>query len=218
MSTKAYVGVSGVAREITGGYIGVNGTARKITKAYIGDSNGVAKLIYEASSTPSGTPFSFNSNIIPTSWNLTTAYTDYKYSNTYGQWTIHASSTRDNSSSYAAQRAFNTSVSNQWQPASISSGNYEYIQLNFPVLINPTQFLITTMRTKNVAKLQLLNTSNVWVDAYNLQGETIKKQETINLSLSGYYTALRIYGTRYDANYPYFQVYQVYMQSGTGLQ
>lgn len=215
---NSYIGVNGIARKITGGYIGVSDVAHKIKKIYVGDANGLAKLIYESGSSPSGTPFSFNSNIIPTSWTAVTNYTDYKYSNTYGEWTIHASSVYNNSSSYAAQRAFNTSVSNHWRPGSISSGNYEYIQLNFPVLINPTQFLITTMRTKNVAKLQLLNTSGVWVDAANLNAEEVKKQETINLSLSGYFTALRIYGTRYSSNYPYFQVYQVYMQSGTGLQ
>ena len=180
----------------------------------------MAKLIYDAGGTPtpSGTPFSFNENIIPTTWTSVTDYSDYKYTNTYGEWTIHASDVYNNSSTYAAQRAFNTSLTQQWRPNSIATGVYQYIQLTFPVLINPTQFVTTTMRTNNAAKLQLLNMSDVWIDVYNFTAIDLKKEETINLNLDGYYKALRIYGTRYEANYPFFQVYRVQMTSGTGLQ
>ena len=46
MANKTYIGVSNVARNVTGAYVGVNNVARTIIKAYIGDANGKAKLCF----------------------------------------------------------------------------------------------------------------------------------------------------------------------------
>ena len=48
MAKKAYIGVDGVARNVTGIYIGVDGVARKVIKGYIG-VDGVARLFYDDS-------------------------------------------------------------------------------------------------------------------------------------------------------------------------
>ena len=48
MAKKTYIGVNGVARNVTGIYIGVDGVARKVIKGYIG-VDGVARLFYDDS-------------------------------------------------------------------------------------------------------------------------------------------------------------------------
>lgn len=48
MAKKTYIGVDGVARNVTGIYIGVDGVARKVIKGYIG-VDGVARLFYDDS-------------------------------------------------------------------------------------------------------------------------------------------------------------------------
>ena len=45
MAKKAYVGVNGVAREVSKIYVGVNGVARKVVKGYVG-VNGVAQQFW----------------------------------------------------------------------------------------------------------------------------------------------------------------------------
>lgn len=51
MAKKGYVGVDGVARNITSMYVGIDGVARKIIKGYVG-VDGVAKLFYDDSAKP----------------------------------------------------------------------------------------------------------------------------------------------------------------------
>ena len=45
MAKKAYIGVSGTARNVNNIYVGVNGVARKVVKGYVG-VNGVAKQFW----------------------------------------------------------------------------------------------------------------------------------------------------------------------------
>lgn len=45
MSKKAYVGVNGIARNVSNIYVGVNGVARKVVKGYVG-VNGVAQQFW----------------------------------------------------------------------------------------------------------------------------------------------------------------------------
>ena len=47
MSKKAYVGVNGIARNVSKMYVGVNGVARKVVKGYVG-VNGVAQQFWGA--------------------------------------------------------------------------------------------------------------------------------------------------------------------------
>ena len=51
MAKKAYVGVNGIAKNVSKMYVGVNGVPKKVLKGYVG-VNGVPKLFFDGGSTP----------------------------------------------------------------------------------------------------------------------------------------------------------------------
>ena len=86
MAKKAYVGVNGLARNITKMYVGINGVAHKIKAAYVG-VNGVARKFF------GGTPATnFTTSPLPRNWSGegVAANTVYTASNTLGEWKCYA--------------------------------------------------------------------------------------------------------------------------------
>lgn len=52
MAKKTYIGINGVAKNVTKLYVGVNDQAKKVLKGYVGDSNGQARLFYDGGGSP----------------------------------------------------------------------------------------------------------------------------------------------------------------------
>ena len=206
---NSYIGISNVARKITGGYIGINNVARKIKKAYIGDENGLAKLIYQPQNI-----ITFNSSIAPTSWTTVTEPTEYTATNTYGTWVATSSG---GNSTYTAAAAFdNDQYYTQWRQSGMGPDDYAWVRLDFPIPINPTSISVTSMRARNTT-VQLLNQNNTWVDVQALTTATSSATETITPSYNQYFKAIRIYGKRYSSSNAYFMIYDVKITAGTAI-
>lgn len=209
--SNSYIGVSGIARKITGGYIGVNNVARKITKAYVGDENGKAKLIYTA--TAPQTIITFTDVIAPSSWTAVTTGTKYTATNEYGTWEASASGY---TGSYYASNPFDLVASTQWRKANMVADEYAWVQQLFPILINPKVISVRSVRS-NKTKLQLLTTNDTWLDVGNLTKAGGVSWDEFNCNYDQYFKGMRIYGQRYSSDTTYFGIYELYVEKGTAI-
>ena len=192
-----YIGVDSKARKVTKAYIGVDNKARKVKKGYIG-VNGVARLFYSAETLVPFTACPYASM----SWKAVTANTKYQGTNDYGTWTIEASSSAGND--YSVVNAFDTQTSDYWISAAMSTDDYVSCAIYLPtgVSINPTSIYVSYGQFKN-ASIQGLNESNGAWEIVESLSNTASNSTTKNLSptVTNYYKAFRVYGTRYNASY-----------------
>jgi hypothetical protein len=136
------------------------------------------------------------------SWKAVTANTKYQGTNDYGIWTVEASSSAG--SSYPVHYAFDSSTSNYWISAAMSTDDYVSCAIYLPegVSINPTAIYISYGQFAN-AQVQGLNESTGAWETIESLSNTTANSTTKNLSpaVTGYYTAFRVYGTRYSSGY-----------------
>lgn len=157
--------------------------------------------------------FDSSSIVIPNTisdWTAITENTEYTATNDYGTWKLTASGVY---STYIPPRIIDGNDSSMWESQSLGTNDDGFIQIDFPVLINPNTIYVVGTYISNT-QLQLLNLNNEWIDCGAPSGTTAKATTTFNLTFNEFFKGVRIYGKRYSSNYTRLRLYTLSLLSG----